>query len=370
MKKKKLEKKKRRRVRERDWERHQDESFTHDLKKHRRAQLSLPEKAQDASAPPMEFTPNALVISHAKKWAFVFMEGRERLCKIDEHLKEGEATLLAAGDQVFVEFEGEHPVVRGLAPRHTKLSRLAGPHARVKEQVFAANVDVLLIVTAVADPPFRSGLVDRYLIAAQTGGVEPILCVNKMDLVPGEPEDVQVYRELGLRVFCTSCKSGEGMEALREALSQRLTVLSGHSGVGKSTLLNTLDRNLEVFTQEISGHTHRGRHTTTASRLYMLRGDTRIIDTPGIRALGLWEVSPEQLAFYFPELATAAANCQFRNCTHTHEPGCEVKQGVQAGDIPRSRFESYLRIRASLESDSGTTPGRLAPMRPSGPEWR
>jgi len=159
---------------------------------------------------------------------------------------------------------------------------------------------------------------------------------------------VAQYRELGLPVLNTSCKTGAGIEALRQALKGKLSVLAGHSGVGKSSLLNVMDPGLDIETREITETTEKGRHATSTSRLYELADGIRIIDTPGTRRLGVWGVSSEELAFYFPEMERLAADCRFRNCTHTHEPGCAVRQAVEVGDIARLRYNSYLRIRESL----------------------
>jgi len=369
MKKKKLEKKKRKRVRERDWEHAHETSFTHDRIKHRRALAKLPEHAPDEDLLPRDFEPNATVVSHAKKWAFVINDaelGSDEviLCRIDERLQEHDATLLAPGDRVLVEEDEGEPYVRGVAARRTKLSRVSAAYAGPGEQVFAANADALIVMTAAAKPAFKPGLVDRYLIAAQVGGVTPILCVNKMDLVDEPPEELALYRDLGVATFCFSCATGEGIDPVRDALRGKLSVLSGHSGVGKSSLLNAIDPHLQVYTQDVSDATNKGKHTTTAARLYVLDGDIRIIDTPGIRALGLWAISSEEVAHYFPEIAEHATGCRFSNCTHTHEPQCAVQDAVDAGEIPALRFASYLRIRASLESDRGITPGRMGAINP------
>jgi len=363
MKKKPLDKKKRKQVRDRHWETEAQHafSFTHDLAKHRRATVRLREQSGRDDPLPQDFEPNGTVISHSKKWAFVELEDGERLCLIDERLKERDCTLLAPGDQVWVEFEAEDAFVRGIAPRRTKLCRPGHEDARLKEQVFAANIDLLIVVAAAAQPPFRVGLVDRYLIAAEVGGVTPLLCVNKIDLTEREPAEIALFRDMGVQVVAASCKTGQGIGELREALRGRTSILSGHSGVGKSSLLNRMDPNLAVHTQEVSDSTSKGRHTTTASRLYTLSGGIRIIDTPGLRALGLWGVEPPELAFYFPELAARAPDCRFRNCTHTREPKCAVLEAVEAGLLSRARHASYMRIRASLESETGHTPGRLKP---------
>ena len=367
MKRKKLEKKKRTTVRERDWESRHEEAFSHDLVKHRRALSKLSETARAAAtaALPSDFTPNATLISHSKKWAFVQMDAAagtdacDLICLIDERLHEGGESLLASGDRVVVEFEGEDAFVRGVAPRRTTRSRPAGDHDRIARQVIAANIDLIVVVAAAARPPFRPGLVDRFLIAAEIGGVEPVLCLNKADLTGEEPVELQIYRGLGMRVCVTSCVDGRGLEELRGMISGRFSVFAGHSGVGKSSLLNALDPALRVHTQEVSGQTLRGRHTTTAGRLYELAGNARVIDTPGIRSLGLWRVTPAESAYYFPELAETSMDCKYRNCTHTHEPECAVKTAVGEGRIKQGRYASYCRVRASLESDNNITPGRM-----------
>jgi ribosome biogenesis GTPase len=230
--------------------------------------------------------------------------------------------------------------------RRTKLSRPAVGHTR--EKVIAANIGLVVIVASVAKPAFSPDLIDRYLIAAQAGGAEPVLCLNKTDLVEKEPPLLAFYRDLGIRVIRTSCATGEGISTLREVLAQELSVLAGHSGVGKSSLVNVLEPALNIETQEISESTRKGRHTTSTSRLYVLGSGARIIDTPGIRQLGLWGISPEEVDYYFHELAEAAPRCRFRDCTHVHEPGCAIKSAVDSGAISRARYESYVRIRRSL----------------------
>jgi len=343
-------KKKRQNVRTRDWSEKHEFAFTHDRVKHRRAVASVSDAAPQAPLP-TSFEPNAVVIAHTKKWAFVQLEGAERLCKIDERLLEEDATLLAPGDHVLVEFDAAEVFVRGVAPRRNRLSRPAPGSSRVREQVLAANVDLLLVVASAAQPPFRAGLVDRYLIASQVCAVPPMLCVNKMDLTASAPGEVDAYRELGIPVFLTSCTAGLGIEEVRAALRCKTAVLSGHSGVGKSSLLNAMDPNLRLVTEEVIPVTGRGRHATTSARLYELAGDIRVIDTPGIREMGLWGVSAQEVAYYFPELAEAARGCRFRNCTHTHEPDCAVRIAVACGQVQKIRFDSYVRIRASLEED-------------------
>ncbi len=339
-------------ARTRDWTDKHELAFTHDRARHRKAEAMAPTLPPAPTLRPDEVRPNAIVVSHSGRWAFVEQDGREVLCILDESLGDAKASVLAPGDRVQIEtIEGTpQPIVRGVAPRATKLSRLAPVHSSLSEQVIAANIDVLVIVAAAARPAFRPGLVDRYMIAAEVGGVRPILVVNKMDLVESEPETVNSYRELGMAVIPASCETGMGVEELREALRGSLNVVAGHSGVGKSSLLNAMDPSLDIVTQEVSASTEKGRHTTTASRLYTLEGGVRIVDTPGARNLGLWGVSPQELAYYFPDLAALGTACRFRDCTHTHEPHCAVREGVESGELARPRYASYLRIRESLRT--------------------
>ncbi len=358
-KRKRLEKKKRVVVRERNWEEQPEADFSHDLARHRRALAKLPEHSLYHHTLSDDFMSNATVVNHARKWAFVRCDdmgadaSETQLCLIDESLQEGDETLLAPGDRVLVErdVDGNH-VVRGVAERKTMLVRFAPRRRGVEKQVIAANVDALLIVAAAAQPPFRPGLIDRFLIAAQMGGVEPVLCVNKMDLVDREPEQLSLYRELGLTVCLTSCNIGQGINTLRDVLIAKTSVFAGHSGVGKSSILNALDTGLRVFTREISEATQRGKHATTAARLYELAGNIRVIDTPGIRTLGLWNVTPEEVALYFPDIAEHGVRCRFRNCTHVHEPGCAVLDAIESGSLAQARYASYRRIRENLESET------------------
>lgn len=357
MKKKSLDKKKRKTVRERDWEKHGEASFSHDLVKHRRATVKLSDTVREAQELPSDFDPNALVIAHSKKWGFVQFEGAERICRMDERLRGEGATLIAPGDRVLVErdeSDGEC-YIRGIGPRRSKLSRPAARHGDAMEQVIAANVDHLLVVAAASEPPFKPGLVDRYLISAQTGGIEPILCINKMDLVQEPPPEIELYRGLGIGIFLVSTKTGDGLAELWQAIRGKTSVLSGHSGVGKSSLVTALDPKLKLHTQELTRYA-RGQHTTTGSRLYELTEDTLVIDTPGVRALGLWGVTPEEVGYYFPDIAELAPQCKFRNCTHSHEPECAVREAAEEGTLNPARYASYQRIRASIET--GMTPGR------------
>ena len=340
--------KKKRTVREKDWAQKGDTAFTHDRKRHRRTNTALTVESPRREAPE-NFEANGLVIQHTKKYAFVKQGGSIRLCRISPNLTERDATLLAPGDEALVEeIEGE-PWVVAVKPRRTKLSRLAIEHSRVNEQVIAANVDNIIIVASALKPALKPGVIDRYLIVAQVGGVRPILCVNKMDLVDAAPEAIEPYRALEVPIILASAETGRGIDDLRAEIANATSVFAGQSGVGKSTLLNRLAPGLDLETQEVSEATEKGKHTTTSAHLYELPNGIRVIDTPGIRQLGIWEVTEQQLVFYFPEIAELAAQCKFRNCSHTHEPDCAVRDAVEAGELPPQRFWSYQLIKEEVE---------------------
>lgn len=301
-----------------------------------------------------DIEPNALLVSPYGALAFVLWNNEEHLCRVSDALVDRKRAILTPGDEVFVELMEDKPFVKAVRHRRNKLSRPAT--GREREKVFAANIDLAVVVAAAAKPYFNPGFIDRYLIAAQVGKVEPVVCLNKTDLVSEEPPQLQLYRELGVRVVKTSCETGDGLEELRDILAGRLSVFAGNSGVGKSSLINALDPRHELVTREITESTQRGQHTTSASRLYELKGGIRIIDTPGVRQLGLWGVSPEELDYYFHEISALALGCKFRDCTHVHEPSCAVKSAVESAEIPRARYDSYLRIRRSLEEKAGESP--------------
>jgi len=335
-------------VRKRDWK--PEDWDTASRQNRSRREENAPQDTRAAADYFSGVTANALVVSPYGVLAFVQWNDDEVLCRVDDVLVDGKSSVLAPGDQVLVERDKDDAVIVAVRPRRNKLSR--PDIGRDREQVFAANIDYAVVVASVAKPMFNTGLIDRYLVAAQAGGVTPVICLNKIDLAETEPESVQQYRELGVQVIATSCETVAGIDQLRALLSGKLSVLTGNSGVGKSSLVNALDPDFDIDTQEVSESTKKGRHTTTTSRMYALSGDIRIIDTPGIRQLGLWGVTPAELNYFFPDLAQYSPMCKFRDCTHTHEPKCAVRDAVEQGQIGRARYASYVRIRTSLTEDS------------------
>jgi ribosome biogenesis GTPase len=296
-------------------------------------------------------------------------------------------TAIVVGDEVTFDIVDEptkEGVIVGIEPRRTKLSRKVSTGMRESEQVVAANVDSLVIVASTSEPPLRPALIDRYLVAAGKGELEPILCINKIDLARsrladahtnqlaavaggGFPEWVDAtsvresdeietvaerYQSLGYPVVLTSAKTGEGIEKLRRLLRDKISVFAGHSGVGKSSLLRTLAPDIELKTGEVNPHTGRGRHTTTVAELVHLPGSGYVIDTPGIRQLGLWELTPEDVRAYFVEIARFGSECRFNDCSHTVEPDCAVREAVAEGAIHPHRFESFLKLQNESNAET------------------
>lgn len=255
---------------------------------------------------------------------------------------------VVVGDDVTIAVTSEtEAAVIEIASRRTKLSRPeVGGTGR--EQVIVANVDIVVIVVSVVAPPLHPRLIDRYLVAIQQGGAEPAIYVNKLDLLvdPAELEVLEPYRSIGLTVVEGSALSGEGSDLLRGVLRGKTCAFVGHSGVGKSSIVNTLKPDAALETRAVSEGYGRGTHTTTATSLHRLADGTVLIDTPGIRSFGLRALESSQIATYFPEFADFI--CRFRDCTHTHEPGCSVLAAVSSGEIEEVRYNAYCRLKAEL----------------------
>ncbi len=280
-------------------------------------------------------------------------DGQTYECKARGRLVEsdtGETKPVAVGDRVvFTPTEEGEGVIEEVLPRRTKLSRRLPRDPRI-EHVIAANVDQLLIVVSVLKPPLTPRIIDRYIIAGEAGALEPVICINKIDLARSKDDYrpvAEMYGELEYPVLLTSAVTGEGVDELRQALKDKSTVLAGHSGVGKSTLINAVQPGLELRTAPVDT---RGRHTTTAASLLRLEVGGYVVDTPGIRELTLWEIEPAEVAQFFPQIWDLSMDCRMPDCLHTHEPGCAVKEALEAGELPAERYESYQRILETLEA--------------------
>ncbi|HWL07022.1 MAG TPA: ribosome small subunit-dependent GTPase A [Planctomicrobium sp.] len=251
---------------------------------------------------------------------------------------------VVAGDRVRITPEGSGAgVIESIEPRTGTLTR----GSRYKAHVIVANVDQTVIVTSVADPHLKLGLIDRFLCSAEKGGTRGVVCINKVDLAPREklqPVAGQ-YARLGYPVVLTSIVTGEGISQLQRLLAGRETVFSGQSGVGKSSLLNAIDPAWSRRTAEVSPDTSKGRHTTRVAELLQLTSGGWVVDTPGIRTLQLWDIINDELEGLFIEFRPFVSRCRFPDCTHTHEHECGIKQAVSHGWISPLRYDSYVRIR-------------------------
>lgn len=288
-------------------------------------------------------------------------DGREISCKIKGNFRiKGIRTTnpVAVGDRVTVGPPGPDGTafITAISPRRNYIIRRASNLSK-ESHIIAANIDRAMLVATLAHPVTSTTFIDRFLATATAYNVPAILVINKTDLLT-EPEDRELleaveylYRSIGYEVVSISAKTGLGIDKLRGMLAGHTTLVSGNSGVGKSTLINDLIPGLDLRTAEISAAHDTGMHTTTFSELFNLPGGGAIIDTPGVRGFGTIDFDKYEVAHYFPEIFKISENCRFGNCTHTHEPGCAVLEALDEGRIAASRYTSYLSILEDADED-------------------
>ena len=271
---------------------------------------------------------------------------------------------IAVGDHVkYIESGDGSGLIIDVLPRHSQMTRRSAvpmPGAHPFEQVIVANLNQVVPVFAAAQPAPKWGLLDRYLVSAEASGLPALICITKIDLatgrngtlVPDLIDAIQTYKNIGYPVILTSAVTGQGLDELQRALHGRLSAFLGKSGVGKTSLLNTLQPGLGLRINDVNQRTGKGKHTTTHLEMFSLDGiedaslpdePTLIVDTPGIREFGIWEVEGEDLALYFPEMRPLVGHCRFGlDCRHNEEPGCAIRQAVTHGKISPYRYRSFL----------------------------
>ena len=277
-------------------------------------------------------------------------------CRLRGRLKQGRRearTVAVAGDRVRLEMQddGVAGVIDEVLPRRNKISRMSSRRDKGRvEQVLMANLDQVIVVQSVSRPDPVAGFVDRLLVSAERYDVDGVLCLNKVDLDLDEAADPRWdwYASIGCRVLRTSPETGEGVDAFHDLLHERTSLLLGASGTGKSSLLARAT-GMDLRVGDVTDKTGLGRHTTTLTELFPLDDGGFIADSPGIRGFDAWDLEPQDLRDYFPEMADPGAECRFTTCVHRDEPDCGVKAAVDDGRLPAWRFEAYLGMLKDLE---------------------
>lgn len=293
-----------------------------------------------------------VVKDHAGKWHNARMKG---VFKIDGITS---TNPVAVGDRVQIEVENPNENTATIIEIHPRRNYINRQSPRVKRQhhIIAANIDQSFLVATLKEPRTSQGFIDRFVVAAEMYHVKASIIFNKSDLYKKKEEEKfeqwkDMYEAIGYTVFSTSIPEKKGIEDVRAAIRGKVTLFSGHSGVGKSSLLNAIIPEVGQRTQEISGWSGKGMHTTTFSEMFEvpLDGGGAIIDTPGMKEFGLVDITKQELSHYFPEMRSRLNECQFNNCLHANEPECAVKDAVVAGDIHEDRYVSYRGILDSIE---------------------
>jgi ribosome biogenesis GTPase len=263
---------------------------------------------------------------------------------------------VAVGDEVEVEVEDEAEktaMITVIHPRNNYINRQS-PRLKHQHHIVASNLDQSLLVATLKEPRTSQGFIDRFLVASEMFHVKALVAFNKSDLFKKKEQEKfeqmkEMYEAVGYKVFLTSTKENTGIEELKKELKDKTTLISGHSGVGKSSLLNVIFPDMNLKTQGISGWSGKGQHTTTFAEMFDLSFGGRIIDTPGMREFGLVDISKQEVSHYFPEMRTRLNDCQFNNCLHVNEPDCAIKEAVANGEISEDRYVSYVNIMESIE---------------------
>ena len=284
--------------------------------------------------------PTAQVIKMYNGFYYLQVAGQEELlsCRLRGRIKRNKGAVVTGDYVEYQMLEDGTGVIERCLPRRTLLKRPA-----------VANIDQVLITFAARQPDLNQLLLNRFLVLAEWSGIpEIVICINKCDLLEEKADFLQDYVQAGYKLLMVSAQEGQGIQELKNLLTGRVTVFAGPSGVGKSSLLNAVDSNLELATGKISDKIKRGKHTTRAACLLPLPEGGTVVDTPGFSAAELENIDKAQLAHYFPEFRPYIEKCYYNTCTHSHEPDCAVKESVAAGAICQARYEAYLNILQTI----------------------
>jgi ribosome biogenesis GTPase len=273
--------------------------------------------------------------------------------KIDKQISS--TNPIAVGDEVALQIESEQDgtaIITEIASRRNYIVRTS-PHNRHHKHIVGANLDQALLVATIQSPKTSMGFIDRFLVTAEAYHIPAIIVFNKSDLMQDDAlaeyhNRKAIYEAIGYTVYAIAATQNIGIDVLRKALHHKTTLFSGHSGVGKSTVINTLLPQQHIKVQEVSDWSGKGQHTTTFAQMYDLPDGGRIIDTPGVKEFGIVDMGKEELSHYFPEMRSRLHHCKFNNCVHINEPGCAIKAAVLASEISVERYDSYLNIMDSL----------------------
>ena len=294
-----------------------------------------------------------LIVKAQSSFFTVNVGGELVICQLRGKLKQGRAKgdIAALGDRVhIIVLEDGSGVIEKVEERKRAIVRLDPRPQGAYQQVLLANPDQAIFVFACANPEPKLRMLDRFLVIAEKQQIPAVIVANKIDLLDKtEAKKIfGLYSSLRYSVIYTSAKTGEGLDEFKARLANKISALAGPSGAGKSSLLNKMQPGLELAVNDISA-VNKGKHTTVTREMFVLEGGGYLADTPGWKSLALWDTEPEEIDAYFPELASLVAQCQFSDCTHTHEPGCAVLAGIETGKVHPQRYESYLRLRDGRE---------------------
>lgn len=302
-----------------------------------------------------------LVLKSTGSWYSILgMDGQEYIGRVRGKLRlKGVKTTnpIAVGDRVNISVEDEQEsrvIIEEIIPRDNYIIRQSVKKTE-HAHMLAANIDQALLVVTLTYPKTSLGFIDRFLVTAESFRIPQVLVFNKQDLLDAEERQqqqvvIEIYENIGIACLETSAVSGGGVESFEQALQDKKTLISGHSGVGKSTLVNLVMPGVNQKTSEVSDFAEKGVHTTTFAEMFQLNPGTFLIDTPGIKELGLAEIEGYELSDYFPEMRVLRNECKFNNCLHTNEPHCAIKNALAAGEIAESRYKSYLSMLAARDN--------------------